>query len=466
MRELLLSIAIVYTIAVLGSGVYFAKKVRSFSEFLIAGRTLPLPITLGTIWATYVGGATIVGWTGAFYTFGLDWWFYGVGAICGVTVITLVWSKRVRRLGIATLPELIERRYDVRARITLAVAMVIAYLAIYVVQIIALGSVLIVLVGLPREVAYALATIAFVAIAIPGGLKGVAITDFVQAALMATGILLGGTISLYMAGGLKAWEVLPPKHLTPLGYFSPITAIGAFVSVFGIASVSQSLFIQRFAASRDERTAYLAGLMMIPGAFFAYFFGPYLMGTSARTIIGPGFKAADVFPKLVLSLPTWLGALLFATVLATIVTTANSLLISGTANVVWDLVHRLRPGLSEDYLMKLSKIIAAVLGLIGLPWAIFAPGIVDAIAFAYTIYSAVAFTPLYLAFWRRANAVGATASIIGGAITAITWEYVLLRPYGIHSMIPSILVALVLMVVGSLLTPPPPKERVEVVGLK
>lgn len=462
----MLAIAIAYTVLILGAGVYLGKKVRTFADFIVAGRSLPLPVVFGTIWATYVGGATIVGWTGAFYTFGIDWWFYGIGAVVGVATITLVWSRRVRKLAITTLPELIEKRYDVKTRMALALAMAIAYLAIYVVQIIALGSVLVVLAGIPREWAYVLSTIAFVAIAIPGGLKGVALTDVVQATLMALGIILGGLISISTAGGIKAWEVLPSKHLTPLGNFSPITALGAFISVFGLVAVSQGIFIQRFAASRDERTAYLAGLLMIPGAFFAYFFGPYLMGTAAYSILGPGLRAGEVFPRLVLNLPSWLGALLFATVLATIVTSANSLLVSGVANVVWDLVHRAKPTLKETDLMKISKIVVAVMGLIGLPWALFAPGLVDAIAFAYTIYSAVAFVPLYMAFWKRANSTGALLSIIGGAITAITWEYVLKKPYAIHSMIPSIIVALVLMIAGSLATSPPSEEKLEILKVK
>lgn len=62
--------------------------------------------------------------------------------------------------------------------------------------------------------------------------------------------------------------------------------------------------------------------------------------------------------------------------------------------------------------------------------------------------------------------MGALLSIVGGCVTAITWEYVFIRPYGIHSMIPSILVALLLMVIGSLLTQPPPKEKLEILVLR
>ncbi len=461
MKELLLGIAVAYTVLVLGTGVYFHKKVRSLSDYLVAGRTLPLPVVLGTIWATYVGGATMVGWTGAFYTFGLDWWFYGIGAIAGVVLISTVLARRVRKLGVYTLSELVGLRYDKATRVALGLMLSIAYISIYAVQIIALSSVLIVLAGIPREWAMALSTVAFIAIAIPGGLKGVALTDFVQAVVMALAIVLGGSIAIATAGGPRAWEVLPPKHLQFLGYFTPITALGAFISVFGIASVSQSIFIQRFAASRDERTAQLAGLIMIPGAFFAYFMGPYLMGTASYSILGPGLRSGEVFPRLATALPTWLGALLFAGVLATIVTTANSLLISGTASIVWDVVRVLKPTLTEEGTFKVSRVVTTVIGLAGLPWALLFPGIVEAIAFAYTMYAAVAFVPLYASFWRRANSVGALGAVIGGGITALVWEFVLGKPYGIHSMIPTLLVALVIMVLGSLLTAPPPKDKAE-----
>jgi SSS family solute:Na+ symporter len=461
LKELLLGIAVVYTILVLSVGVYFHRKTKTLGDYLVAGRALPLPIVLGTIWATYVGGATMVGWTGAFYTFGLDWWFYGIGAIAGVALISTALARRVRKLGVYTLSELIGLRYDKATRIAMGFMLSIAYVAIYAVQIIALSSVLIVLAGMPREWAMVLSTIAFVAIAIPGGLKGVAITDCVQAIVMALAIILGGSVSIALAGGPRAWEALPPKHLQFLGHFTPVTALGAFISVFGIVSVSQSLFIQRFAASRDERTAQLAGLIMIPGAFFAYFMGPYLMGTAARTILGPGLRSGEVFPRLALALPEWLGALLFAGVLTTIVTTANSLLISATASIAWDVVRVLKPTLTDEATFRVSRVVTAVVGLVGLPWALLFPGIVEAIAFAYTIYAAVAFVPLYAGFWRRANSVGGLGAVLGGGITALVWEFVLGKPYGIHSMIPTLIVALIIMVLGSLLTAPPPKEKAE-----
>ena len=73
----------------------------------------------------------------------------------------------------------------------------------------------------------------------------------------------------------------------------------------------------------------------------------------------------------------------------------------------------------------------------------------------------IAFVPLYAGFWRRANSVGGLGAVIGGGITALTWEFVLRKPYGIHSMVPTLLVSLAIMVLGSLLTAPPPKEKSE-----
>jgi len=394
MKELLLGIAIAYVIMIIAAGMYFYRRVRSVSDFLVAGRTLPLPIVLGTMWATYIGGATMIGWTGAFYSLGLDWWFLGLGAIAGIILISTVFAKRVRKLGVATLPELIELRYDRTTRFVLAFMMSIAYIAIYAVQIIALGTVLHVFLGIPRELTYTMAMIAFIAIAIPGGLKGVAIVDAIQATFMALAIVLGGSISIAMAGGLKAWEMLPEQHKMFLGYFTPITALGSFIAVLGIAAVEQAIFIQRFAAARDIRIAHKAGLLMALGAFFGYFMGPYLMGTAAYVILGPGIRPGEVFPKLTLALPPWVGTLLFVAVFATIVTTANSILISATANVVWDVIGTLKPTIREETMFKLLRIATALIGILGLPWALLFPGIVEALVFAYIIYAAVAFIPL------------------------------------------------------------------------
>ena len=64
-------------------------------------------------------------------------------------------------------------------------------------------------------------------------------------------------------------------------------------------------------------------------------------------------------------------------------------------------------------------------------------------------------------FWRRANRWGALAGMIGGGAMVFIWKFAV-RPLGgvwnIYELLPAFLVSLVLIVVVSLITPPPSKE--------
>ena len=63
-----LIVIVIYLLLMGGIGVYFAKRrVHTGEEFMLAGRSLPLWVMMGTLLATWVGSGTIVG--GATFTY-------------------------------------------------------------------------------------------------------------------------------------------------------------------------------------------------------------------------------------------------------------------------------------------------------------------------------------------------------------------------------------------------------------
>ena len=102
--------------------------------------------------------------------------------------------------------------------------------------------------------------------------------------------------------------------------------------------------------------------------------------------------------------------------------------------------------------------------------------------FAYTMYG-VAVTPALFAAltWRRATWQGGLLSILGGAFATVFFEFVLpwmapgvmegargaggavfgADPWGIPSIYPSAFISIGLLIVVSLLTPPPKPETLE-----
>ncbi|HLS15543.1 MAG TPA: sodium:solute symporter, partial [Beutenbergiaceae bacterium] len=88
----------VYLVIIIGIGVYFTRYNKDVEDFALAGRNLGLPVLLGTLFATYIGGATVVGWTGSFYELGVDWWWSGLGGVLGIAAAAIFLAERTRRL--------------------------------------------------------------------------------------------------------------------------------------------------------------------------------------------------------------------------------------------------------------------------------------------------------------------------------------------------------------------------------
>jgi len=123
-------------------------------------------------------------------------------------------------------------------------------------------------------------------------------------------------------------------------------------------------------------------------------------------------------------LPTWLGAMLVATVVAVIVSTADSYLLAPASSLVRDVYQRfIAPDASGSTVVLVSRGLVIALGLIALGLSFTSDGFFDLALFAYTIYGA-GITPALLAafFWRRATRAGAVASILTGVISACVWK--------------------------------------------
>ncbi len=50
-----------YLLTTVGIGVYAAKRVKNSKDFILAGRSLPLPISTAALFATWFGSETILG---------------------------------------------------------------------------------------------------------------------------------------------------------------------------------------------------------------------------------------------------------------------------------------------------------------------------------------------------------------------------------------------------------------------
>lgn len=160
-------------------------------------------------------------------------------------------------------------------------------------------------------------------------------------------------------------------------------------------------------------------------------------------------------------LPVALGALMLTTIMAIVLSTAGSYLLSPATALVRDVYQRfLNPKASERSLVILLRILVVGLGLAAYFLSTLSDEFLSVALLAYTVYGA-AITPALIAsfYWKRATATGAVASIVTGTVTTLLWKWLDIGE--VDAVLPAIAVSILALVAGSYLSSPPPPEKVE-----
>ena len=473
MPGLQVGILAVYFIVIFAVGVYATRFIDDTTDFLLAGRRLGLVLATATLCATHFGGGFVMGSGEWGFDYGLTGIAYAIGVGLSLVVLGLVAARRMRHLAMFTVPDYLALRYRSNiVRVLSSLLSLVAIIGIIGAQVWAAQSALSII-GLDPTRAAIAATALFIVYTALSGLWGVTLTDAVQLAIIFIGVPIAAFMALSEAGGFAGIrdgiEGLDLAVSTP-AYFSPLGAglglvLTAIVPTMMYTLIGQD-FYQRLFAARDENTArraaILAGLLLMLFAIF-----PVVTGMAARALFGTEIEAAQAIPKLIAEvLPDAAAAIVIAAIIGAIMSTADSLLVAGTAHVTNDLyVKILHPDAELDNrrLLLISRVVTVAIGVLALWMALAFEAIIGLLLMSYTLYAAGVFIPVVLGlYWRRGNAPGAIAAIVGGSGVGVAGElgWVNFSAWPIVGGFPVIvtgaLVSLILYLAVSLMTPAMP----------
>jgi len=412
-----------YFLGMIAVGVVSRRRTRGIDDFFVAGRKgSPLFIT-GSLLATIVGGSATVGMAGLGFTQGLTgaWWLL-VGSI-GLVILGIFFAEKVRKSGLYTLPELVGKQYDGRIALAASVLVVVAWTGIVAGQIVASGKILSVL-GIGTPVLWmVVCAVVFVAYTILGGQYAVIRTDTLQTGIIFAGIFGGLAILLSRLGGWSGLtSCLSPGQLAfPLSPQFGVKELISFLLLVGLTYVVGPDMYSRLFCARDVRTArvsvFWTALLMIPFAF-----GITLIGMGA-SVLFPGISPEQAFPTVISEVfPPFLGGIVLAALLCAVMSSADTCLLSASTILTMDIFKRFRPSLSEEKVLFLSRWGIVILGLASLILALALKGVINALLFAYTIYTCGLILPVIAGFYKNRLKVtprGALAAIIGGGSAAV-----------------------------------------------
>jgi len=418
-----LIIVVVYSLAIIGIGLGARRKVRSQNGFFVAQRQISVAFITGSFVATAVGGSVTVGMAGLGFGQGLTgvWWLL-VGSI-GLVILSIFFARKVRGAALYTLPELIEKQYDRRVGLAASILIVIAWVGVVAGQIVAAGKVLSILGMGSGNLWMVIFTIVFVAYTVIGGQLSVIRTDLFQAIIICLGIFIALALFLPQVGGLDGLRLSLPQS-----YFSfPVSSqfdwkalLSLLILVGATYVVGPDMYTRLFCA-RDEKTAQRA-TSLSAFSFVPLAFAVVLIGMGAK-VLYPQISPEQAFPQVISGvLSPWLGGLVLAALVAALMSSADTCLLSQGVILTQDIIKRFLPSLSEKKTILLTRLNIIILGLLALGLAMILKGVISSLLFAYTIFTCGLVVPVIAGFYKEKLKVtpqGALAALIGGGVIGL-----------------------------------------------
>ena len=436
-----LSIILIYLLTLIALGAYKAKKIKTQSDFAVAGRTLTPWILLGTMLATWLGTGSVLGNAGKAYQTGLAALILPLGGVLGVVVLTQIAGK-VRAYEKFTVPEILGDRFGPTARTLSVIALVIAYMVIVSYQYNAGGAVIHTVLkdvlldssGSPLisiQTGTIIAAIFIILYTMLAGLVSVAYTDVANGIIILISFVIAIPIFLVKAGGFEGMaisfaEMGKNDHMNFWGVYSGLDIINFCLPSFLLIMGDANMY-QRFFASKDAKGAKSATKTLIVAVLIAE-----LMIIVAAWIASSMIPDAEVGKYVLIYashefLPPFIGAIMMTTIVGIIISTADSYLLVPTTTLMRDIyLNYFNKNADQAKIVFLSRVLVIVLGIIAYAVSLgFAKsaGFFERALYAYTIYGA-AITPSLVAalFWKRATKEGAIASILVGTLTTLLWK--------------------------------------------
>ncbi|MFC1555413.1 sodium:solute symporter, partial [candidate division KSB1 bacterium] len=299
------------------------------------------------------------------------------------------------------------------------------------------------------------------------GMLSLAYIDVINGIMILGGVFLAIPFLISNAGGIaQISENVTPRAHAFLGNMGWIEALGFFIPTLLLALGNGNMY-QRFFSAKDENEA--------RRSVVGWIIGVILIGVALQTLAVVGssmFQGLDENEsgKIILmvahqGVPVAVGCLLMASIVAIIISTANSFLLVPATNIMRDIVQRFfKPDMKDKMIVLWSRIVVVILGLCAYSLLSFFPRVLSAAYAAYTVYGA-GITPALIAtfFWKRATPRAGVLSIAAGMIVTVVWEIVNKimggNPFGLPAIYPALLCSIVLLVGISYMEKPPDESK-------
>ena len=490
---------VVYLAAMLLVGFAYSKTNNDSADFYLGGRKMGPLVTAMSAEASDMSSWLLMGMPGLAYLTGIaspGW--TAIGLALGTWLNWLIVARRLRRysanLDAITVPQFLSLRFHDQRNLlnALGAVIIIVFFVPYTASgFAACGKLFHSLFGVDYMAAMLVSALVIVGYTILGGFRAVTTTDLIQSMVMSLALIAVLGYGIVVAGGwgavvenaqsLSGYLTMTASHDAVTGGATSYSLLDIVSTMaWGLGYFGMPHILLRFMAIEDDAklktSRRIATIWVVISMFIAVLIGIVgLAVTKAGKVpfLGTSSESETIIIQLSNLLSqhgiffALIAGLVLAGILASTMSTADSQLLAAASSVSHDLVQdffgkKLNP--KASMLAARGTVIGIAIVGIFLAWNPDS-SVFQIVSFAWAGFGS-AFGPvvLFALFWKRTNKQGAIAGMVAGGAMVFIWKY-LVAPMGgawaIYELLPAFLVACLVIVVVSLLTPPPSQEIVE-----
>ena len=322
-----------YVVVQFAIGLWVARRVKTTTDFLIAGRTLGLGLVSFSVFATFFGAEAIVGTSGAVYEEGLSGGTIDpFGYAVAIFIVGAIFAIPLWRRGIITFADFFRDRYSPAVEKLVVVVLLPGSMFWAAAQVRAFGQVVSAASGLDVSMAIAVAAVLVVTYSVLGGLLADTWTDLIQGLAIVLGLVVLAVVVAGQVGGVTGGLAsIEPERMQAftLGEGGVLGFIEGFAipicgTVVAIEIISRVLGAR--SAEVAARGAMLGGVIyLIVGAI------PVFLGLVGPQLLPQVEDVEQIVPLLAEAhLPGLLYVMFAGAVISAILSTVDSVLLASS----------------------------------------------------------------------------------------------------------------------------------------
>lgn len=452
---IIVGVLVIYLAAMLYIGYRGSKFTSTLTDYLTAGKKGTLLMVAGSYLGAHIGTGIVVGGATNGANYGLAGAWYGIGAALSFILFGIFCAKWAYKNNFLTIPAFFRQSYPrVGKMITAIWAILGAAVAITTLsgQIVA-GKNLFQYMGLNPLLGCIISMVVVYIYCSAAGMWGVMMTDVWQVVIITIGLIItvahlfiNRDAATVLAGldSAKYYTAVPFDAKTLILMVVP-------TALYGLTGGAN---MQRTASAANEKVAFRAPL--IGGALTAVFtFLPVLIGMYGMGSYEGASASSIIFQVMVEELPPVLAGIMLAAIVAAIMSTCDTTIMTIITNIVYDtygnvIAPKFNMPTDDKRLKTASKVITLLLCVAAICLAFVSNSITSLLSKGYTMFAAGGLIPFLGArYWKKTTDVAVVASMFTGMLVA------LLNTLGVIHLINGILAcipAAVVLVVVALCT--------------